>query len=84
MTKLMPLRRAVVEITNEATANDDISIRKAKKAWHNRLANGSIPRHVVTKLGRELFLDLEAWEKWWEQRTQELVNPKRGRPRNEN
>ena len=81
MTKLMPLRRAVVEITNEATANDDTTIRKAIRSWHNRLATGSIPRSVVTKLGRELFLDLEAWGQWWDERSQESVTPKLGRPR---
>ena len=64
MKCLMPLRRVVVEITNEAVPNDLQSSRKALKSWHNRLCNGSIPRSVVTKLGRELFLDIEAWEKW--------------------
>jgi len=60
----MPLRRFVVEITNEANAGDDISVRKAVKAWHNRLSNGSIPRCVVTKVGRGLFIDIEEWESW--------------------
>jgi hypothetical protein len=82
MIKLMPLRRAVVQITNEATANDDVQIRKAIKSWHNRLATGSIPRYVVTKLGRELFLDLEAWDQWWEERSQSKPARPVGRPRN--
>lgn len=82
MIKLMPLRKAVVEITNEATAKDDITIRKAIKSWHNRLATGSIPRSVVTKLGRELFLDLDAWDQWWEERSQRTPARPVGRPRN--
>jgi hypothetical protein len=84
MKKLMPLRRVVVGITNEAVANDDISIRKAIKAWHNRLASGSIPRKVVKKLGRELFLDLDAWEELWKERSMETPSQPVGRPRNLN
>ncbi len=84
MTKLMPLKRAVVEITNEAEANNDLSIRKAVKAWHNRLATGSIPRHIVTKLGRELFLDLHAWDLWFEERSAKSAQKSLGRPRSEN
>ena len=81
MKQLMPLRRVVVEITNEAVPNDLQSNRKAIKSWHNRLSNGSIPRSVVTKLGRELFLDVEAWETWLLGRNhfQEKRGP--GRPR---
>jgi hypothetical protein len=45
------------------------------------LATGSIPRYVVTKLGRELFLDLEAWDQWWEERSEQSASPKLGRPR---
>lgn len=78
----MPLKRAVVEITNEAVANDETGIRRAVKSWHNRLATGSIPRFVVAKLGRELFLDLEAWDKWWDERASTKQNRKIGRPRN--
>jgi len=80
---LMPLKRAVVEITNEAVANDEAGIRRAVKSWHNRLATGSIPRFVIAKLGRELFLDLEAWDQWWDDRSQSKPEPKKGRPRNE-
>ena len=82
MKNLMPLRRAVVDITHEAATGDDVGVRRAIKSWHNRLATGSIPRYVVTKLGRELFLDLEAWDQWWEERSQASVSPKLGRPRN--
>lgn len=81
MKTLIPLKRVVVEITNEARAEDQSGIHKAIKSWHNRLATGSIPRSVVTKLGRELFLDLEAWEQWWEERSQKSASPKLGRPR---
>jgi hypothetical protein len=77
----MPLKRVVVEITNEAHPDDDVQIKRAIKAWHNRLATGSIPRYVVTKLGRELFLDLEAWDQWWDERTQSTPARPVGRPR---
>ena len=65
MRKMMPLRRVVTEITCESEKGDDVGIRRAIKSWHNRLANGSIPRNIVIKLGRELFLDLDAWEIWY-------------------
>ena len=80
MRKFMPLKKAVVVITHEASPEDMEGIRKAVRSWHNRLAGGSIPRDVVTKLGRELFLDLEAWENWLEKHKQQnYVSP--GRPR---
>lgn len=81
MRQLMPLRKVVVELTHEAAPEDDQAIRRAVKSWHNRLASGSIPRMVVTKLGRELFLDLAAWESWLSEKksTQYLKGP--GRPR---
>ncbi len=64
MTRLMPLKRVVVEVTHEAPPDDTKAIRKSVKSWHNRLSAGSIPRSVITKLGRELFLDLGRWEEW--------------------
>jgi hypothetical protein len=82
MKKMMPLRRVVTEITCEAAEGDDLAIRKAIKSWHNRLANGSIPRDIITKLGRELFLDLDAWEAWWVERNLEKGRKCIGRPRN--
>ena len=81
MKRLMPLRRVVVEVTNEVDCNDPEGNRRAIKGWHNRLNNGSIPRHIVTKLGRELFLDLEAWEKWMTEKDQRYHNSGPGRPR---
>ena len=81
MTKLMPLRRVVTEITCEAAEGDDLAIRKSIKSWHNRLANGSIPRNIVTKLGRELFLDWDAWDSWWVERNAEKDRKRVGRPR---
>lgn len=77
----MPLKKAVVIITNEASADDAVGIRKAVRSWHNRLAGGSIPRDVVTKLGRELFLDLDAWESWLLERRKKIPITKIGRPR---
>jgi hypothetical protein len=83
MKHLMPLKRAVVEITHEAPPDDHHEIRKAVKSWHNRLSAGSIPRTVITKLGRELFLDLNEWEAWLEGRTKEGCGRGPGRPRRE-
>ena len=81
MKQLMPLRRAVVVITNEADHDDDSGIKKAVRSWHNRLAGGSIPRAVVVKLGRELFVDLDAWERWMEERKKQRPYKGLGRPR---
>jgi hypothetical protein len=81
MKQIIPLRRAVVLITNEASVGDDVGIRKAIKSWHNRLNNGSIPRSVITKLGRELFLDLDAWEEWLAGRVERTHSSRPGRPR---
>jgi hypothetical protein len=80
MKRLMPLRRAVVLITHEASADDEKGIKRSIKSWHNKLSTGSIPREVITKLGRELYLDLEQWEAWLERRTEE-ASPRPGRPR---
>jgi len=83
MTRLMPLRRAVVLVTNEASADDQKGIKQAIRSWHNRLATGSIPRTVITKLGRELYLNLDAFEAWFEQRAKEGSRPRQGRPRSD-
>jgi hypothetical protein len=82
MNKLMPLRRVVVEITNEAPADDEQSIKKAVRSWYNKLAGGSIPRDVLVKLGRDLFLDLEAWDTWLKTNQRESIHRRIGRPRN--
>lgn len=81
MRQLMPLRRAVVEVTHEARSGDDPGIRRAVKSWHNRLSNGSIPRYLVTRLGRQLFLDLSAWEDWLAKRVGPPAQSSPGRPR---
>lgn len=81
MKRLMPLKRFVVDITMEAKEENEQSIRKVVRSWHNRLANGTIPRTVVTKLGRELFVDLEAWSKWLEERQRGSPRKSPGRPR---
>jgi len=77
----MPLRRVVTELTNEAEKGNPESVRKAIKSWHNKLAGGSIPRSIVTKLGKELFLDVEKWDEWLEQRQRESKGKNPGRPR---
>jgi len=80
--QLMPLRRVVIEVTHEAFPDDVESTRKAIRSWHNRLQNHSIPRTLVKKLGRELFLDLNAWQEWLaDSDTQMSSNKKIGRPR---
>ena len=81
MTELMPLRKVVVDITHEAAHSDPGSIRKAIKAWHNRLSNGTVPKTLVVKLGRQLYLDLNAWENWLEKRKDNIVHNGPGRPR---
>ncbi len=81
MTELMPLRRFVVAVTHEADLDDAIGIRRAVKSWHNRLNNGSIPRSLTVKVGRELFLDLDAWQDWITARGTEWGPTPRGRPR---
>ena len=81
MKRLMPLKRFVVDITMQAKEENEQSIRKVVRSWHNRLANGSIPRKVVTKLGRELFVDLEAWSKWFEEHQRVSQKKCPGRPR---
>ena len=81
MQKLMPLKRAVVVLTHEAEPGDEQGIRKAVKAWHNRLAGGSIPRSLVMRLGKELYLVLDAWEEWLNERLESVPKTGRGRPR---
>jgi hypothetical protein len=81
MKRIIPLKKAVVEITNQASSDDLQGIKKAVKSWHNRLSVGSIPRTVITKLGRELFLDLDAWEEWLDGRSNESGPRPKGRPR---
>ena len=61
---LMPLRRAVVYITNEASIDDEQEIRRAIKGWHNKLSNGSVPRSSFRKIGKHLFMDIVAFEEW--------------------
>jgi|GEM_PF-1083938 len=82
MPNVMPLRKVVCQLTNEASAGDDQAIRKAVRAWHNRLASGTIPRAIIRKLGRELFVDVEAFEDWLAQQySRGSERPGPGRPR---
>jgi len=62
--KRIPLKRAVCIVTGEADPNDQQGIRKAVRKWHNRLQNGTVPRSIFVKIGRELFLDLALFEQW--------------------
>lgn len=62
--KLMPLKVVVCQLTNEADPRDPQAVRQAVKKWHNKLANGSIPRFLFKKIGKELFLDVIAFETW--------------------
>ena len=61
---VMPLRRFVVQVTGEADPNSQQEIQKAIRRYHNRLANGSIPRSLFRKIGKELFIVLGAFEQW--------------------
>ncbi len=81
MKELMPLRRAVIVLTHEAEPGDEDGIRRAVKAWHNRIQNGSIPRSLLRKLGRGLFLDLENWQEMLSEKNGRQSNLGRGRPR---
>jgi len=81
MPQLLPLKRFVVEITGEAHPDDPQGVQRAIKAWHNRLQTGSIPRSVVEKIGRSLFVDLAAWETWLDERRSKGSEVRRGRPR---
>ena len=82
MTKVMPLRLFVTDKgSNEADPEDQEKIRKAIRSWHNRLHNGSIPRDLVTRLGRELYVNLAVWEKWVTEKDQMHHNSGPGRPR---
>jgi hypothetical protein len=82
MPEIMPLRRAVVQITHQADEHDQEAIRKAVRKWHNALANGTIPRSLVKKFGRELYLRLDNWEAWVCEDEHKHNQPKGpGRPR---
>jgi len=81
MTRLIPLKRFVVKNTGQAGPNDPVERRKAIKGWHNKFYQGSVPRTFIKKIGKELFVDLEAWEKWLEGNNPESSNPGPGRPR---
>ena len=62
--QLIPLHRFVVKITNEADPDDDEAVRKAVRRYHNKLANGSIPRDIFCKIGKELFVNLDKFRRW--------------------
>jgi len=64
IVQLMPLRIFVVKITNEADEDDEQSILKAVKSYHNRLANGSVPRNLFKKIGKQLYVDLKEFNDW--------------------
>lgn len=81
MKNIMPLRRVVVELTNEASPHDFEGRKRAIRGWHNRLNNGSIPRHLVLRLGRQLFLDLNEWDNWVQGKSVPKENKGPGRPR---
>jgi hypothetical protein len=82
MERIMPLRRVVVEITHQAAEDDPVSVRKAIRKWHNALANGTIPRSLVKKFGRELYLRLDNWKVWVSDDEQSIDHSKgTGRPR---
>jgi hypothetical protein len=83
MPQLLPLKRFVVEITGEAHPDDPQGLQRAVKSWHNRLQTGSIPRSVIEKIGRSLFVDLAAWEEWRLSRRRPTQSTPRGKRRSD-
>lgn len=83
MKRLLPLKRAVVELTQEARPDCPEEIRRAVRSWHNRLNCGSVPRRLIAKVGRTLFLDLDAWEEYLAERSQRDKPSGPGRPRSD-
>lgn len=81
MKQIMPLKRAVVELTHEAESGDENGIRRAVKAWQNRAYNGSIPRALLRKLGKGLFVDLEIWQEMLSEKNKRNHDVGGGRPR---
>lgn len=82
MTHLTPLKRFVVNNTGQAEPDDLVEQRKAVKGWHNKFYQGSVPRTFIKKLGKEFYVDLEAWEKWLSERDSQIPSGnKLGRPR---
>ncbi len=81
MKQFMPLKRVIGEITNEARADNPEAIKRAVKSWYNRLYNGSIPRDVVVRIGRGLYVDVEKFEEWTTEQSQQNFTPGPGRPR---
>jgi hypothetical protein len=61
---LMPLRRFVVDVTGDASENSQQEIQQAIRRYHNRLANGSVPRSIFRKMGKELYVHLEEFKHW--------------------
>ncbi len=61
---LMPLRRFVIEITGDAVESDQQDIQRAVRIYHNRLANGTVPRSIFRKIGKELYVHLEDFKRW--------------------
>ena len=64
LSTIMPLKRFVVDITNEAREDDQQGIQKAVRRYHNRLANGTVPRSLFKKIGKELFVELRKFDEW--------------------
>lgn len=62
--RLIRLRRFVVEVVGEADPTNQQDIQRSIRRWHNRLANGSVPRSIFKKIGKDLFVDLDLFEVW--------------------
>ena len=71
---IMPLKLFVVVVTNEAQEDDQQSIQKAVRRYHNRLANGTVPRSLFKKIGKELFVELRKFDMWLEQGGSENIH----------
>jgi hypothetical protein len=60
----LPLRRFVIKVTGDADEGNYEEIQKAIRRYHNRLANGTIPRSIFKKIGKELYVDLVGFKLW--------------------
>jgi hypothetical protein len=71
---IVPLRQFVVDFTHEAREDDQQGIQKAVRRYHNRLANGTVPRSLFKKIGKELFVELRKFDMWLEQGGSENIH----------
>ncbi len=62
--QIKPLDRFVSEDMGEADPKNPTEVREAIRRFHNKLANGSIPRTVIRKIGKHLYVHMGDWKSW--------------------